>query len=174
VVPPCPNPGSASGRPPQLFGLSRRKIGVPLRLTHGVHHPDDIELAPRSFSLQTRGQARYKAAHMDCRCVAPPLNHLDFSRTDIGMDPAHGRFADVSIDRCKQCGSLWLAYQYELEALSRSGRWYRGLITPAQAEHVAATSALAILAALPWYLYGGGYYDSSGRRSNGPLDLTTV
>jgi hypothetical protein len=106
--------------------------------------------------------------------MAPPIDYLDFVRTEIGVDPANGRFAEVSIDRCKQCGSRWLAYQYELEAFSRSGRWYRGLITPAQAEQVAVPGALAILAGLPWYLYGGSYYDSSGKRSDGPLDLTGV
>src|SRR4051812_39774681 len=49
----CENSGSTDGRPPQLFGLYDEGITTPLTLTHGVHHPDSFELAPRSECLQT-------------------------------------------------------------------------------------------------------------------------
>jgi hypothetical protein len=41
--------------------LARKVAPAPeARLTHGVSHPDRIELAPRSIWLQTTTQARYK------------------------------------------------------------------------------------------------------------------
>lgn len=49
-------------RPPQRFGLLRRRMGTPLRLTPGVHHPGRIELAPPSEWVQSCQRARYKAA----------------------------------------------------------------------------------------------------------------
>lgn len=53
---------------------------------------------------------------------------------------------------------------------SKSGRWYRGVITSAQAKDATAGSALPILAGLGWHLYGGSYYDTTGTRSEAPLD----
>jgi len=106
----------------------------------------------------------------DCRCMTPPLNYRDFKRTDIGVDESKGRFGDVSIQRCKHCGQHWLHYHYEHEAFTKSGRWYRGAITSAQAKRVTAAGALEMLAGLPWHLYGGSYYDTSGMRRDAALD----
>lgn len=109
--------------------------------------------------------------YVNCRCVTPPIDHRDFVKTEIGIDQTKGRFADVAIDRCRHCGALWLVYHHELEAFSKSGRWYRGLITAAQAKGATAGHALRILAGLGWHLYGGSYYDSTGKRSDAPLDV---
>jgi hypothetical protein len=108
--------------------------------------------------------------YLNCRCMVPPIDHRDFAKRELGIDEAKGRFADVAIDRCEHCGALWLAYHYELEGISKSGRWYRGLITSAQAEAATAGNALRILAGLGWHLYGGSYYDTAGKRSDAPLD----
>jgi hypothetical protein len=40
--------------------------GTPLRLTHGVHHPGNIELAPRSECLPLPQRTRYKAGTSLC------------------------------------------------------------------------------------------------------------
>ena len=42
-------------------------LSAPHRLTHGVHHPVGIELAPHSGCLQTLGRARYKATRTPLR-----------------------------------------------------------------------------------------------------------
>jgi len=109
-----------------------------------------------------------------CRCTTPPLDYRGFVREELGVDEAGGRFADVAIERCKYCGRAWLHYHYEIEAFSGSGRWYRGLLTPGQAAHATPANALEILAALPWHLYGGSYFGTSGERRDAPLDPTTV
>ncbi len=103
--------------------------------------------------------------------MTPPVDYRDYDTEDIGVDTARGHFAEVSIDTCKQCGKQWLNYHYELEAFSKSGRWYRGLITAEQVKDVTAAGALRMLAGLPWYLYGGSYFNTSGERSDAPLNL---
>ena len=109
-----------------------------------------------------------------CRCMTPPLDHRDFVREELGVDPARGRFADVAIEYCRHCGRAWLRYHYEMEAFSNSGRWYRGLLTPEQAARATPANALEILAELPWHLYGGSYFNTTGERSDTPFDPTTV
>jgi hypothetical protein len=110
----------------------------------------------------------------ECRCATPPLDHRDYERKELGVDSARGRFGDVAIERCRHCGQAWLHYHYEMEAFSRSGRWYRGLLTPEQAARATAGNALEILAELPWHLYGGSFFDTTGRRSDVPLDPATA
>jgi hypothetical protein len=110
----------------------------------------------------------------ECRCVTRPFDHRDYVQEDMGVDHDHGRFGDVAIERCKHCGRPWLHYHYEIEAFTASGRWYRGLLTPEQAARVTHANALEILAELPWYLYGGSYFDTTGKRSDVPLDPATA
>jgi len=107
-----------------------------------------------------------------CKCMTPPLDYRDFVAEEIGIDPRGARFADVRIERCKRCARTWLVYHYENEAFSRSGRWYRGLVTDEQAARVTPENALEILAGLPWHLYGGSFYETTGKRRDAPLDPT--
>jgi hypothetical protein len=109
-----------------------------------------------------------------CRCLTPPLDYRAFVREELGVDEGGGRYADVAIERCKYCGRAWLHYHYEVEAFSGSGRWYRGVVTPEQAARATPRNALEILAALPWHLYGGSYFETSGKRSDVPLDPATA
>jgi len=117
---------------------------------------------------------RAPAARGACRCVSPPLDYRDYERRDIGIDVSHGRFATVAIERCCFCGQNWLVYQYELEHHSRSGRWYRAPVTYGEAAEATAGGALATMASAGWYLYGGSYFDSTGKRSDQPLDPAHV
>jgi len=107
-----------------------------------------------------------------CRCNTPPIDHRDFESRELGIDETRGRFAEVGIERCRHCGQHWLRYRYEIEGISRSGRWYRGAIEPAQAESVTPAAALNMLSRLAWYLYGGSYFGSTGMRSDTPLEPT--
>lgn len=106
----------------------------------------------------------------ECRCATPPLDHHDFDRRPLGVDEAGGRYADVAIERCKRCGREWLTYHYEIEAFPSSGRWYRGLVTPEQEARATPANALAVLAELPWHLYGGSYFGTPGQRRGASLD----
>jgi hypothetical protein len=92
-----------------------------------------------------------------------------FERTVLGSDPTDGRYADVAINRCRTCTRTWLQYQVEYEAFSRSGRWARGVVTREQASAVTPETAADLLHGLPWYLYGGSYFDGVAGRKTGPM-----
>lgn len=106
-----------------------------------------------------------------CICMEPPFHHTNFDSHSVGIDETNGRFADVSMERCKQCGRRWLRYFVEYEAFSRSGRWYRGLMADEMAERVTPATAVSILESLEWRFCGGSYFNSSGHRHIGPLVL---
>jgi hypothetical protein len=102
--------------------------------------------------------------------MTPPLDYRDYDRTEVGVDDTNGYYPEISIQRCIHCSRVWLHYYIESEGYPRSGRWYRGVITPLQAESVTVAGALAILAGLSWHLYGGGHYGTTGARRDLPLD----
>lgn len=107
-----------------------------------------------------------------CACIVPETAYSPataFERVYLGVDEQRGRFAEVYLDRCKSCGRCWLHYFFEFEHLSRSGRWYRGLLCPEQAAAVTAANAAAILENLDWYFAGGSYFDGRVYRRRGPL-----
>ncbi len=106
----------------------------------------------------------------ECVCVEWSLtDHTLFDRTFIGVDKTAGRFADVELERCHRCGRYWLRYYWEMEAFSRCGRWYRGVITEEQAQTVTPDNAASLLESLEWYLVGGSYYEGKIHRSSGPV-----
>jgi len=118
---------------------------------------------------RVRNGIRGDTTNQQCRCMDPQCRFDAFDETDIGVDKTNGRFGSVHLNRCKDCGRCWLHYQVEYEAFSRSGRWFRGLITPEQATSVTPETAVALLASLPWHFYGGSYFDSLGGKGSGPV-----
>ncbi len=105
----------------------------------------------------------------DCRCLTPPFDYRDFDSAAVGVDETNGRFGEVSIETCRLCDRRWLRYVVEYEAFSRSGRWYRGLVTDAIARSVQPESAVKVLQSLAWRFAGGDYFDSTGFKSTGPV-----
>ncbi|MDP3172822.1 MAG: hypothetical protein Q8M88_00115 [Phenylobacterium sp.] len=100
-----------------------------------------------------------------CACEEAAAQYTQFdSYGGGGCDETDGRYADVGLLRCRTCRRLWLRYFVEYEAFTQSGRWARGLISEAAAATITPETALAHLDGLEWYLYGGSYYGSSGRR----------
>ena len=77
----------------------------------------------------------------------------------------------MSLQRCRRCGRVWLHYHWEHEAFTRSGRWFRGLITPEAAASLSAETAVETLARLDWHYCGGGYYDGKISKRRGLVDL---
>lgn len=100
----------------------------------------------------------------DCACLAGTMMYGDYESTELGMDD---RYADVAIHRCRRCGRRWLHYHLEDESISRSGRWYRGLLEPG--EQPSAENAATLLEGMKDYFAGGSYYDGKiGKRSGPP------
>jgi hypothetical protein len=107
----------------------------------------------------------------DCRCMTPPLDYTDYTYELLGIDETAGRFGEVSVQTCKACGSHWLHYFVEYEAFSKSGRWYRGLVTADMLRMLTPESTVALLESLPWYLYGGSYFGTTGRKGSGSVQV---
>lgn len=102
-----------------------------------------------------------------CSCLRGEFRAEDLDRTFIGVDDLG---AEVSVEQCRTCGRNWLHYLLELEGVSHSGRWYRGLIGPDVA--FSHRNAPLIYAQLPEYWAGGSRFEGKVHRRSGPIDLT--
>ena len=107
----------------------------------------------------------------NCVCMNPPFHVDSFYIKRIGIDESHNRYGEVEINSCKRCNSMWLGYFVEYESFSSSGRWYKGLISSEIAKLVTTSNAVSILNNLPWYFYGGSYFDTTGRKGKGPVSV---
>ena len=105
----------------------------------------------------------------DCHCYHPPFDYRDFTSTPVGIDETEGRFGEVSIETCLNCGTKWLRYFVEYEAFTASGRWFRGLITDAEIARITPERAVPFLEQIPWHLVGGSYFQSQGERRSGKI-----
>ena len=91
-------------------------------------------------------------AGRDCECYQKPLR---VGGNALGMDLHYG---ESYLRPCPECGKLWLEYFYELEAYSKTGRWFVGAL-PRGVRDVAPEHAKQVLENLPWYFFGGSYFD---------------
>lgn len=107
----------------------------------------------------------------DCACMDPQAGFREFTASHLGVDDAGGRYAEVSLWECRHCGAKWLHYRVEYEGFERSGRWYRGLLSEAQAHGVTAADARSVLEGLGWHFCGGSYFGTPGRQGAGPMDV---
>jgi hypothetical protein len=120
------------------------------------------------LSLADRFDSAIEGRGDRCRCLDSPGSSLQDDR-NLGMDR---NFAEVSLCVCGSCGRHWIRYYYEVEAFSKSGRWYLGPISSEQAAFVTADQARSTLEQLDWYFYGGSYYGGETGRSSGPITLS--
>jgi hypothetical protein len=97
-----------------------------------------------------------------CKCQNPKANYLVFDKKQIGIDTKNGRYGEVSIVTCKTCGSKWLHYFVEYESFSRSGRWYRTLITQELVSQITPENAGFYLNNATLCFAGGSYFNSNG------------
>ena len=104
---------------------------------------------------------------LDCDCLLAPGRQLVVVR-ELGMDD---RYGEATILVCEDCGRHWLRYLYELEAFSRSGRWYLGHVSAEAAAALTAGEAAPALGRLAWYYFGGSYFGGKTGRSGGALSL---
>jgi hypothetical protein len=103
-----------------------------------------------------------------CERAPQPADQYDTYRA-VGSDPTNGRYGMVTILHCHTCGQLWLHYQVEYEGFSRSGRFFMGPISADLADEITPCAAIPWLGSLPWYLFGGSYFDGHQGRTSLPL-----
>lgn len=104
----------------------------------------------------------------NCVCMHPPLHFEDFDVQPLacsGEEPPHG--GEVSVETCRHCGTKWLKYFVEYPAFTASGRWCRGAVTNEELAYLSPASSLSFLEGLPWYLYGGSFFKSTGMVGRG-------
>lgn len=102
---------------------------------------------------------------MPCKCENDPIPYLELKK-DLGMDSI---FGEVSINDCRECDETWLVYRYQLEGVSRSGRWYALKIEEMLAADTDADGAFALFAAAEEYLAGGSYFEGRIFRTSGAV-----
>ena len=98
-----------------------------------------------------------------CRCNQPPFNYADYEGIELGNDPYH---AEVSMARCKYCGTFWLKYLIEEEHYASSGRWWRVVVPDAEKDSITAANARTFIERQESGFYGGSYFSSTGRAFN--------
>ena len=109
-------------------------------------------------------------AERPCVCLDEPGWFDQYEQIRyVGVDKTKGRFGDVTLRRCKDCGRYWLRYFVEYEAFTGSGRWYMGLISPETARSLRPEAAVEYLNSLEWTFYGGSYFDGKKGRWTGPV-----
>jgi hypothetical protein len=109
-------------------------------------------------------------AHSACACENPDARYTQFDgRALPDFGETDERYGESSLLRCRTCQRLWLEYRVEYEAFGRSGRWARGLIDEVDAQRISTKAATAYLDSLPWYLFGGSYFDGKTGRRSGPM-----
>jgi hypothetical protein len=104
-----------------------------------------------------------------CSCLKTGPQKPDVDSRYIGVDETDGRAADVTLERCRRCGRLWLRYFVEYEAFSRSGRWAVTPITEDAATAMTPELAAVFLDSAEWHVFGGSFWGHAGRRGRGRL-----
>jgi hypothetical protein len=137
----------------------------------GSHGNENAVATEKKAEATERSVLPHRSMQRDCDCER--IHGLQHSgeKTDLGMDRRNGRFGEVTLHRCPVCGAPWLHYQVEYEAFSRSGRWFCGRLDEQGAASASAATAIATLAALPWYWAGGSYFEGEVSKGAGPVPV---
>ena len=108
---------------------------------------------------------------LGCACLDPECSFDAFHETDIGSVLSGWQSFNVSLFDCRHCGSRWMHCAKVEQDDAPIRRWYRGPLSARQLRTVSAENALAILAGLPWYFYGGTEFETAGDQGLGPALL---
>lgn len=113
--------------------------------------------------------ANWEVTQNRCGCWSANARAMLFEFGPVTLDDHHG---EVTVLRCRECGTRWLHYFLEYEGFMRSGRWYRGFLPADQVRQVQdPVAALNYLAGLPWYFRGGSFFGGAAQRSSGFLNF---
>ncbi|WP_374461960.1 hypothetical protein [Chryseobacterium taeanense] len=99
-----------------------------------------------------------------CSCEKPNSNYTEYRSSELGIDHTNGRYAEVSFQQCKLCQRIWIHY-------SKSGRWYKGIVSKKDRPNITPENAVEYLESLEWYVYGGSYFESTGEFGQGKLNV---
>ncbi|MCJ8153942.1 hypothetical protein MKJ01_09255 [Chryseobacterium sp. SSA4.19] len=106
-----------------------------------------------------------------CVCEKPNAHYTEYRSSELGIDHTNGRYAEVTIQQCKLCQRIWIHYFVEFESFSKSGRWYKGIVSKKDRPNITSENAVEFLESIDWYVYGGSYFDSTGMFGQGKLSV---
>ncbi len=112
-----------------------------------------------------------KIPKLGCGCEQPAQSSSDYRTSALGVDHTNGRYADVSILQCRLCQRIWINYLVEFESFSKSGRWYKGIVSKKELSKITPENAIEYLENLDWYIYGGSYFESTGTFGQGKANV---
>jgi hypothetical protein len=112
-----------------------------------------------------------KIAQIGCACEKPTSNYTEYRSSELGIDHTNGRHAEVSIQQCKLCQRIWIHYFVEFESFSKSGRWYKGIVSKKDRSQITPENAVEFLESLEWYVYGGSFFESMGTFGHGKINV---
>lgn len=103
-----------------------------------------------------------------CQCFEPGARVEWAGQSGIGVT---ADFWDISHMRCARCGTPWLRGFLEIEAFSRSGRFYRAPVTDAALAEITPDAALRLIEEAPLRIAGGSRFDGVEHVISGPGKL---
>lgn len=112
-----------------------------------------------------------KIQKIGCSCEKPTSNYTEYRSSGLSTDHTNGRYAEVSIQQCKLCQRIWIHYLVEFEHYSKSGRWYKGIVSKKDRPNITPENAVEYLESLEWYVFGGSYFESTGEFGRGKLQV---
>ncbi|MGU3375548.1 hypothetical protein [Chryseobacterium sp. M5A1_1a] len=110
-----------------------------------------------------------KIPQIGCGCEKPTSNYTEYRSSELGIDQTNGRHAEVTIQQCKLCQRIWIRYFVEFEHFTKSGRWYKGIVTKKDRSQITPENAVEFLESLEWYVYGGSFFESMGTIGSGKI-----
>ncbi|MDN5479048.1 MAG: hypothetical protein L0G39_19150 [Chryseobacterium sp.] len=112
-----------------------------------------------------------KIPKIGCACEKPTSDYTEYRSSELGIDHTNGRYAEVTIQQCKLCQRIWIRYFVEFEHLSKSGRWYKGLVSKKDRLQITPENAVDYLESLEWYVYGGSFFETTGILGSGKMNV---
>lgn len=100
-----------------------------------------------------------------CKCEEPPFNYLDYKSFNLGEDK---NGAEVSINKCNECGTSWVNYLIEEAHYSNSGRWWRAKLNVSDMK---IDEAKTYIQTQKWCFIGGSFHNSTGKMLHAPIKI---
>lgn len=104
----------------------------------------------------------------ECVCRRPPFNFRNYHTIELGEDKYA---AEVSLETCKACNTVWLKYLIEESHHSYSGRWWRVEVGVESKALVSVASARDYIERQGNVFVGGSFFNSTGHRVTGPTHI---
>lgn len=112
-----------------------------------------------------------KRQKLGCACEKPTASYTEFKTSALGIDQAHGKNAEVSIQQCKLCQRIWIRYAFNADSTPESGKWYKGMVSKKDRPQITPENALEYIEGLEWYVYGGGFFGNTTAFGVGKIDI---